>query len=63
LTLKATYANGRTSVSSNNVGGPARLGAGPLDYSYSCTETTLTFKVVVYTSTFKREKEPGKETP
>lgn len=56
LTVKETYRDGRVSERNTKALGPAALGNYPPDRSYTCDGTTLKFKGVLYTSTFKREK-------
>ena len=56
LTVKETYRDGRVSERNTKALGPAALGNYPTDRSYTCDGTTLKFKGVLYTSTFKREK-------
>jgi hypothetical protein len=56
--LKLTYApkagEPRTSSMSGDLG-PAGLGFNPLDHSYTCNTTTLTFKFTAFKLTFKRQ--------
>ena len=56
LTVKQTYSDGRVIEKQTKALGPAALGNFPQDRSYACDGTTLKFKGVLYTSTFKREK-------